>query len=335
MNNSHCTGTRVISICPICNCANSQILFRAVSWESFARDQVYELRRCNDCGIVFTSPPVSSEELDVFYAQGIYKDTRNRLYPIIEGLSQILQWFRLRKITRMYKRGKLLDVGCGKGRFLAYAATHGWNVRGVEPSENGRRFARNMLGDRAVRSLDELRSVERFDVVTLWHVLEHISEPVKMLRQIRSYVKPGGSLFIAVPNFASLQAQMGRGHWSHLDIPRHYVHYAPDTLKYALTLAGYTTLWIDHFSIEFNPIGVLQTTLNLLGCEPGLIYSFVKRNFSCCTTVGRFRFLYSIVMAVVSIPLLALPAFFFAHFESLIGRGGTILACAVPTELKE
>jgi 2-polyprenyl-3-methyl-5-hydroxy-6-metoxy-1,4-benzoquinol methylase len=321
-------------MCPVCGCAHSQVLFRAASWESFARDQVYEIRRCNNCHLAFTSPTVGSEALDVFYTQGLYRETRNRLYTVVEVVSRIFQWSRLRKITREHQQGKLLDVGCGKGRFLAYAAAHGWTVYGVEPSENGRKVARSRLGDRVVRGLDELDLVERFDVVTLWHVLEHVSTPVQMLRQTRPYVKPGGFVYIAMPNFASLQARLGGEHWIHLDIPRHRIHYTPDTLKYTLALAGYATLWVDHFSIEFNPIGLLQTILNLLRCEPGLIYSFVKRNLSCCTDVSRIRFLYNAMMAVVGIPLLILPVFLFAYLESLVGRGGTILVCAAPVESK-
>jgi SAM-dependent methyltransferase len=203
----------------------------------------------------------------------------------------------------------------------------------MEPSENGRRIARERLGDRVVGSLKEL-DPEKFDVVVLWHVLEHVPTPVEMLRQIHLHMTPGGVFCAAVPNFASLQARLGKSHWSHLDVPRHYFHYTPDTLKYVLELAGYTTLQIDHFSIEFNPIGVLQTALNLLGCEPGLIYALVKRNISWRTAKSKVRFLYSVMMAIVGIPLLILPAILFAYLESLIGKGGSILVYATPVELE-
>lgn len=188
---------------------------------------------------------------------------------------------------------------------------------------------------RVVRNLGEIDSSKRFDVVTLWHVLEHVAVPIEILREIRPYVKPGGYLLVAVPNFASLQAQFGKRHWAHLDVPRHQCHYTPDTLKNTLEVAGYTVLQIDHFVIEFNLVGMLQTTLNLLGCEPGLIYSLIKRNISWSNTANKIRFLYSITMAVFGIPLLFLPTLLLAYLESLIGRGGSILAYATPAKLEE
>ena len=330
MDNSNCTEYQGSAICPVCGCADSQTLFCATSWEAFARDRVYEIRCCDNCHVAFTSPAACPEVLNVFYAHGLYRVVRNRLHPVIEVLSRVFQWSRLRKITRVHQRGRLLDMGCGKGRFLAYAVSRGWDVYGVEPSENNFRVACSKLGDRVVHNLDELDSIEKFDVVTLWHVLEHGPTPVQVLRQILPYLKATGFIYVAVPNFASLQAWLGRGHWSHLDIPRHCVHYTPSTLKYTLALAGYKLLWVDYFSIEFNPIGVLQTALNLLGCEPGLIYSLVKRNISCDIVSGKLRFFYNVAMAVVGVPILILPAILFACLESLIGRGGTFLICATP-----
>jgi len=334
MNNVHCTENSVVVKCPICSCTNSQLLFRAASWESFARDQIYDIRYCHECHITFTNPTESSESLNKFYSQGLYRDTHNRFYMLIEGVQWIFQWSRLRKIKRACKQGKLLDVGCGKGRFLAYAALNGWDVFGVEPSENSRSIARSRLGDRVVGSLKELPP-DRFDVIVLWHVLEHVLNPVEMLRQLHQYMKPGGILCVAVPNFSSLQARLGKSRWSHLDVPRHVFHFTPETLKYVLESADYTVLHIDHFSVEFNPIGVLQTVLNCLGLEPGFIYAVVKRNASWGVATSKLRFLYSAIVATVGIPFLILPAFLFAYIESLFGKGGTILVYATPIELEQ
>lgn len=321
MNSDPCTEDRLAIVCPLCSCNSSQLLFRARSWESFAQDQVYEIRQCHKCHIAFTSPIVSFESLKLFYSQGLYGNKSNRLHILIEIAQQIFQWSRLRKITRVRQRGKLLDIGCGKGRFLAYAALYGWDVYGTEPSENSRRIACSTLKGRIVGNLKEL-PMEKFDVITLWHVFEHVSTPVEMLRQLHPYLKPGGVLCVAVPNLASWQARLGKSRWSHLDVPRHVFHYTPETLQYVLDLSGYTILHIDHFSIEFNPIGVLQTMLNSLGAEPGLIYALVKRNISWGIAKNKFRFLYSAIVAIVGIPFLILPALLFAYIESLFSKGG-------------
>lgn len=217
---------------------------------------------------------------------------------------------------------------------MAYAAGNGWDVYGVEPSENGYKIASERLTNRVVRNLGEIDSSKRFDVVTYGMFSSTYQHRSKCFGRIRSYVNPGGYLLIAMPNFASLQAQLGKQHWAHLDVPRHQCHYTPDILKNLLEITGYTVLQIDHFIIEFNLVGMLQTILNLLGCEPGLIYSLIKRNISWPTTANKVRFLYSI-MAVVGIPLLFLPALLLAYLESLIGRGGSILVYATPTKLEE
>ena len=332
MYSDHRSEDQAVAICPLCRQVTSKVLFQAASWEPIVRDHAYEVRGCKNCGAVFTSPDISPMMLDVVYSQGLYRDTRNLASPVVEAFSNLFQWSRLRKVTRIIQRGKLLDVGCGKGRFLAYAAEQGWNVYGVEPSENGRKVASRRLGDRVSSNLDELNVNEKFDVITLWHVLEHVSEPAEMLRQIRPYIEPEGAICVAVPNFASLQAKIGSEHWSHLDIPRHRTHFTPSTLEYVLDQTGYKIIWIDHFSMEFNPIGVLQTALNLFGCEPGFIYALVKRNLSRQSALSTGRFCYSVIMAIIAVPILIIPSLLFAYLESMIGKGGTILVCAVPVK---
>lgn len=314
-------------ICPICNYNIIQVLFQVKGWEHFDRANIYEVCRCAHCQITFTYPILPPEKLAVFYTQGMYKATRNRFYSVVEHVQTMFQWVRLRKIARVCARGKLLDIGCGKGRFLMYAAAHGWEVCGVEPSETSRNIARAKLGNRVVSSLDELDPHEQFDVITLWHVLEHVPTPTPMLQQIRSYLKPNGTLLVAVPNFDSLQARLGKELWSHLDIPRHCLHYTPNTLTTILSSSEYTVTYIDYFSIEFNPIGALQTILNILRCEPMLIYNIFKRNFTYSRT-RKTTFFYSLLAAIIGIPILILPAVIFAYFESAIGRGGTMLIYA-------
>ena len=274
---------------------------------------------------------MTDAELEEFYSLGLYKSTKNRFSGMVAAASNVFQRARLQRIKRLKTGHRLLDVGCGKGRFLAYAARHGWDVFGLEPAENGREIARHRLGERVVASLDELPSDKQFDVITLWHVLEHVSEPTSLLTEIHPHVAPGGVLCIAVPNFDSLQARIGGRSWGHLDVPRHRVHYTPQTIRRTLERSGYTTLRIAHFSLEFNPIGVLQTLINLSGCEPGLIYKIIKRDFSYGKARSKTQFLYSLVMVFIGVPLLLLPSLIFASVESLMGRGGTMLVYARPS----
>jgi len=317
--------------CPLCHSRESDLIWQVRGWESFDREEIYEIRRCRECGLTFTAPFLDEEALGRFYAQGLYRDTPNRLNWLVAGLSRLFQWARLRKIRRLKRTGRLLDVGCGKGRFISYIAARGWDVQGVEPSEARRKASRErLLRGRVVGTLEDVDAGEKFDVVTFWHVLEHIPRPVETLRKALKHLKEDGFLLVAVPNLASLQARIGGKHWIHLDVPRHRFHFTPETLGHVLKMAGFEMVRVDHFSLEFNPLGVLQTVLNLLGCEPGLIYRFIKRDLSWEGAKDKLRFIYSALVAFLGIPLLLLPSFLFAWLESAMGRGGTIVAYARP-----
>ena len=100
------------------------------------------------------------------------------------------------------------------------------------------------------------------DVVTLWHVLEHLDVPALALERIGSWLRPGGGLLVGVPNLASLQARIGRERWFHLDVPRHRVHYTPAGLRALLRAHGFDVLETRHVLLEHNPFGMWQTLAN-------------------------------------------------------------------------
>jgi len=104
-----------------------------------------------------------------------------------------------------------------------------------------------------------------FDLITLWQVLEHLPEPMKTLETLTQLLKEGGILAISTPNIESLQAEMGKNQWFHLDPPRHLYLYSPQTLEQIMGSFGFALQEIHHFSLEQNPYGWLQTMLNLMG----------------------------------------------------------------------
>lgn len=313
--------------CTVCKHACSTHLFEASSWETFAQDKVYSIQQCNNCASTYTIPELSEHELSEFYEKGLYGGKTNRFNSFVKIVSNIFQAERLRKVSCDQKSGSLLDIGCGKGKFMSYAADKRWRVSGIEPAETGSTIAERQVGIPIFRSLDDLENDEPFDVVTMWHVVEHLLEPTEELQRIKPFLKQDGRIFIAIPNFESIQSKLGKSKWSHLDVPRHRVHYTPQSISNLLNSVGYDVQYIDHFSFEFNPLGALQTALNLLGCQPGIIYNLLKRNFSYNNTTSR-QFFYSLFVICIGIPLLAIPALIFSYCESLLGRGGTMLVCA-------
>jgi SAM-dependent methyltransferase len=238
---------------------------------------------------------------------------------------------RLRKVQRAATSGRLLDVGCGKGSFLSYCTRQGWDAWGVEPSDNGRAMAKKRLGHRVVATPDELAHAG-FDVVTLWHVLEHVDDPNSMLRELRRLIRPGGYILVCVPNIDSLQSRLGGAAWSHLDLPRHRVHFDSRTLCEALTRADYEVRWVDHFLPEFGVLGIVQTALNVLGCEPGFLYKLIKRDIHLDGPVSCLRFIYSVSLIIALLSVLLVPVLLLYIGESATHHGGAMIACATPIQ---
>ncbi len=129
------------------------------------------------------------------------------------------------QITRLNKGvGSLLDIGAGTGAFLQAAKKRGWTVQGIEPNTNARKKAQ-AKGFQLKVSLDEL-SNQQFDVITLWHVLEHIPNLEKTITKIDTLLKPNGIVLVAVPNYKSFDAQFYQEFWAAYDVPRHLWHFS-------------------------------------------------------------------------------------------------------------
>ncbi len=148
-------------------------------------------------------------------------------------------------------RGRLLDVGCGAGDFLAQMRDLGWEVRGVEPDPAAVRVARSHFGlDVTCQTLEEARfPAERFDVITLGHVIEHLPDPIGTLRECRRVLTPTGRLVIVTPNVDSLGHYFFGAFWRGLEVPRHLQLYSPSTLQRSAERAGLR-------------VSVLRTTAN-------------------------------------------------------------------------
>ncbi len=223
-------------------------------------------------------PQLTADSIARYYSAEYYGEQNSRFNRLFERL---ILWFRnrrARKLIRMRTPGRVLDIGCGRGLVLAYLRDRGWNVTGVELNENAARHARNVLGvDVHVRAFDgQLFADQEFDVVILWHVLEHLSNISSTLAAVERILKPGGLIVIAVPNIESWQAQFARYHWFHLDLPRHYVHFSEAWLRSKMGQLGFRVCEVNHFSLEQNPYGWIQSILNRVGLRKNLLYDVLK-----------------------------------------------------------
>jgi 2-polyprenyl-3-methyl-5-hydroxy-6-metoxy-1,4-benzoquinol methylase len=199
--------------------------------------------RCRGCDVVYLTPRPSAGEMQFHYPQEYY-----RLFQEVvrRGEEQPLMRFALRVLRRRrlpgLKPGRVLDIGCGSGFYLAALREAGWDGEGIEPGETAAQFARKHCGlpvhnSNAEEALAACRDGS-FDLVTMWHVLEHLPDPAKALAEVRRILRPGGTLMLEVPNFSSIWSVLFRSRWAALEAPRHFFQFTPETLARTIRGAG-------------------------------------------------------------------------------------------------
>ncbi len=201
---------------------------------------------CQNCGLVRQNPRPAWESL-----QHYYRDDYVSHVPIIDD--EPSRWRRLdrrwgmskllRAVERVQKGGRLLDVGAGTGIFLAEAKRRGrWDVTGVEPSGRAAAYARERLNVPIFESLfpnPELDLLpESFDVITMWHVVEHLGDPLGSFREVHRLLRPGGWFVFAIPNYESWDARLFGRYWVGWDLPRHLFAFPRPALEDALRSCG-------------------------------------------------------------------------------------------------
>jgi len=229
--------------CPLCGGIERHARFREGPWTVVA---------CADCGLTYVTPRLSAQQLlEQVYDESYWRSPAPRERGYLDYLGDAplnLATFRrrLRGLGRWLPApGRALDVGCGAGDFLRALAERGWEVAGVEPSHAAREAAARRLGVGVVRAgtleQADLRPAS-FALVTLWDVLEHVPDPVRMLRTVRRLLRPGGRLVVETQDVASPLARLLGRRWHHYKHAEHLVHFHEATLRRALQQAGFEPL---------------------------------------------------------------------------------------------
>ena len=184
-----------------------------------------------------TRPQPLEENLSRYYQTEDYISHTDSKRNIVERVYHAVRQITLKRKIKLINscssnRQSLLDIGCGTGDFLSAAKQNGWDVTGIEPDEKARAIA-NAKTNNKVLDADQLFHLEKeqFDVITLWHVLEHLPNLEKQIETFKKLLKPNGTLIIAVPNFKSFDAQYYKSFWAAYDVPRHLWHFSKTAIS--------------------------------------------------------------------------------------------------------
>ncbi|MGN6555669.1 MAG: class I SAM-dependent methyltransferase [Verrucomicrobiota bacterium] len=224
--------------CNLCGSGESDLVFAVPSMRLREQGLRFDLRRCRACGLVRLSPRPESQAMATLYQPQHYTAPRHGLVRHLEGM--ILR--ERVSFVGSHARGKrVLDIGCGSGTFLQEMAEGGYEVNGLDPYQTDTAAIPEPLRDRIRNEPFESACypAENFDIITLWHVLEHLAQPVEILQRIWRFLAPTGVLILEVPNFASREARWLGPHWYNLDVPYHFWHFTPEAVQAIASKAGF------------------------------------------------------------------------------------------------
>lgn len=215
--------------CPICT--NNTFAPFITCKDYTVSQESFNIVSCNSCGFKFTNPIPEFSELPKYYKSEDYISHSNTKKGLISQLYHIVRSYTLRGklklVSKYVAKGVILDYGCGTGMFLNECDKNGWKTYGMEPDAGARAIANGFAlkvkenKSELTRSFPEVR----FNAITLWHVLEHVTDLNDTLKFFKERLSTEGVLIIAVPNYTSHDAKHYKEHWAAYDVPRHLYHF--------------------------------------------------------------------------------------------------------------
>jgi 2-polyprenyl-3-methyl-5-hydroxy-6-metoxy-1,4-benzoquinol methylase len=269
--------------CPACKSID---IFPKLEVQDYTvSNEKFSIWHCANCSLRFTQDVADQSAIGKYYQSDNYishSDTKtglvNSLYHSIRKFTLNLKRALVQKQTQL-KSGSILDIGCGTGAFLNTMKEAGWKITGLEPDETAIKKAKALyqIHPQSPSELFNL-SDQQFDAITMWHVLEHVHQLNEYLFQLRKILKDNGTLFIAVPNYTSFDAQFYKETWAAYDVPRHLYHFSPKSIemlvkRYGMKIKTMKPMWFDSYYVSMLSEKYRDNKL-------GLIRAFIIGNIS-------------------------------------------------------
>ncbi len=260
--------------CPVCGSSEIKQVLQARDYT--VSNKLFSIAECNACSLRFTQDVPDAAAIVPYYKSSNYishtntsKGLINRLYQSVRKRT-LKQKRNLIEQTTGKRNGNFLDVGSGTGAFVNEMKHRGWQVTGLEPDADARIVAKKLYNiELKEMNMFSQLPVNSFDVITLWHVMEHVHDLSAYVQQLKNLLKEEGRLFIAVPNYTSKDAEIYGEYWAAYDVPRHLYHFSPRSVqalmeKHGLRLLQHKPMWFDSFYISMLSSKYKKGNTNLI-----------------------------------------------------------------------
>ena len=310
--------------CPICEYPSAQPRYRMRDRFFEVSDDEFVLYRCGSCGLLFQEEEKIRDRLADFYPPGYWWQEQGKL----SGLERVYREWVMRRDQLKFvlsmlpgERGRLLDIGCGGGTFVKLALQAGFDAYGLEQSEEAVRIGQSNAPGRIFPGMEQdlISRGELFDVLTLFHALEHMTDPFRYLKDLQKLLRRPGKVIIQVPNVHSLQARLFGSRWYGLDCPRHVYNYTTFSVLHLLGRAGYRIHRVRHFSLRDNAAALVSSLFPALDTMSQRVKR-LKRKGKMDSWASPLRAGAYLALFVLAQPLVLL--------ESSLGRGATVTVYA-------
>ena len=261
-----------MNTCPWCGKPTNHSYLKVKDF--FLTQEDFDILQCDQCGLLFTTPRPAPEVIGNYYKSETYYSHQKNQHGFIPRVYEMVKSINLRNKVNMaiggLPHGRLLDIGCGVGDFLLQVKKKNWEILGIEPSDDAKAIAKDRLGIMPLLPSESCSLPDQtFDVITMWHVLEHVDDLKTQTKELMRLLKPGGRLIIALPNFQSFDCQYYKEKWAAWDVPRHLNHFSPGCIRGIIQSLGFK--YIDTQKLRWDSYYISFLSEKYLGHSLPLI----------------------------------------------------------------
>lgn len=312
-------------ICPLCQ---SQKVFTSFPFQT-SHSLSFNVMQCSNCELAWTSPLPDDNDLCVNDFSTYYGKKANKFLGILQKIRDNLMKIRARHylslIPKPGRNLKILDIGCAEGRLLNSFLEYGCECTGIEhQAYPEQRFLRR---DKIKYFCDNIDSIpleeSSFDLIFLWHVLEHMDNTGLIIKKLSKLLTPEGLLIIAVPNFKSSESKVFKQKWFHLDIPWHKYHFNLNSLKYMAEINRLRVIKVSTFCVEQSVYGLVQSLLNRIGFKRNELYEALKGEIPNGISMSLF-------FQIIIVSLILIPSLLVSFLIAIAGKGSVVKMVLTP-----